>query len=195
MKLSEIKLNGVYAIVPSWTYNNQSARSPESVRENDVVKATVISLERYEYEPSNRKQSSADFKIAEKSNRSVGVLVQATDSNGTDFYWTSRLVDVVAEWAVLEPKWNAKKNAEQEDQRKREEADRKAREIRSKVEEEVARSSSSVITSAKELLGAGTTVDVSANGYGVDYKAVVSISLAEFERLLEFAYEGKAVVA
>jgi hypothetical protein len=191
MKHSEIKLNGEYAIVPSWTYNNQSARSVDSCRENDVVKATVVSLEKYEYEPSNRKQSSADFKKAEVGNRSVGVLVKATDTSGTDFYWTSRLVDVVAEWAVLEPKWNAKKNTEAEEQRKREEQANKEREIRRKVEEEVNRSTNSVITSAKELLGVGTSVEVNANGYGVDYKAVVSISLAEFERLMELAYEGK----
>ena len=191
MKHSEIKLNGEYAIVPSWTYNNQSARNVDTCRENDVVKATVISLERYEYEPSNRKQSSADFKVADKTNRSVGVLVKATDNSGTDFYWTSRLVDVVAEWAVLEPKWNSKKNAEAEADRLRREKELQERAIRQKVEEEVERSRNSVTTSAKELLGVGTSVEINTNGYGVDYKAVVSISLAEFERLMELAYEGK----
>jgi hypothetical protein len=195
MKLSEIKLNGEYAIVPSWTYNNQSARDVDRVRENDVVKATVISLDKYEYEPSIKKQSASDFVKAQAGNRSVGILVKATDSNGTDYYWTSRLADVVAEWSVLEPKWRAKQSAEQEEDRKRKEQAIKEQEIRRKVEEEVARSTTSVITSAKDLLGAGAVVDVNANGYGVDYKAVVSISLAEFERLLELAYEGKAVVA
>jgi len=191
MKLSEIKLHGEYSIVPSWTYNNQSARDVDKVRENDVVKATAISLDKYEYEPSNRKQSSADFTKAQAGNRSVGILVKATDTNGTDFYWTSRLADVVEEWSILEPKWNAKKSAEEEADRVRREQAIKEQEVRRKVEEEVTRSTNSVITSAKELLGANTSVDVSANGYGVDYKAVVSISLAEFERLMELAYEGK----
>ena len=139
MKLSEIKLNGEYAIVPSWTYNNKGSRDVAIVRENDVVKATVISLDKYEYEPSNRKQSSADFTKAQAGNRSVGILVKATDNNNTDLYWTSRLADVVEEWSVLEPKWKAKQSVEEEEQRKRVEQANKEHEIRKQVEEEVER--------------------------------------------------------
>jgi hypothetical protein len=192
MKLSEIKLNGEYAIVPSWTYNNKSARDVDTVKENDVVKATVVSLDKYEYEPSQRKDSPS-FTKAQQGNRSVGIIVKAIDNNGREFFWTSRLADVVAEWSVLEPKWNAKKSAEQEEELKREEAQRKERELRNQVEQEVERSRNSVITSAKELLGANTSVEVSTRGYGLDYKATVEISLAEFERLMELSYEGKAI--
>jgi hypothetical protein len=192
MKLSEIKLNGDYAIVPSWTYNNKSARDVDTVKENDVVKATVVSLDKYEYEPSQRKDSPS-FTKAQQGNRSVGIIVKAVDNNGKEYYWTSRLADVVAEWSVLEPKWNAKKSAEQEEELKREEAQRKERELRNQVEQEVERSRNSVITSAKELLGANTSVEVSTRGYGLDYKATVEISLAEFERLMELSYEGKAI--
>jgi hypothetical protein len=195
MKLSEIKLNGEYAIVPSWTYNNSGARDVDKVRENDVVKATVISLDKYEYEPSNRKKSPADFVKAQSGNRSVGILVKANDGSGNDFYWTSRLADVVAEWSVLTPKWEAKKVQENEEERKRKEQQQKEYDIRRKVEEEVTRSRNSVITSAKELLGQQTDVDVTTNGYGLEYKAKVELSLAEFEKLIELAYEGKAVVA
>ena len=191
MKLSEIKLNGEYAIVPSWTYNNKGSRDVAIVRENDVVKATVISLDKYEYEPSNRKQSSADFTKAQAGNRSVGILVKATDNNNTDLYWTSRLADVVEEWSVLEPKWKAKQSVEEEEQRKRVEQANKEHEIRKQVEEEVERSRNSVITTAKELLGVGTSVEVNTNGYGLDYKATVSVSLKEFEQLIEMAYAGK----
>jgi hypothetical protein len=192
MKLSEIKLNGEYAIVPSWTYNNKSARDVDTVRENDVVKATIVSLDKYEYEPSNRKDSP-DFVKAQAGNRSVGIIVKATDNNGREFYWTSRLADVVAEWSFLEPKWNAVKSKEDELRKAQEEAQRKERELRVRVEQEVERSRNSVITSAKELLGANTTVEVSTRGYGLDYKGVVEISLAEFERLMELSYEGKAI--
>ena len=191
MKLSEIKLNGEYAIVPSWTYNNKGSRDVSTVKENDVVKATVISLDKYEYEPSNRKQSAGDFVKAQAGNRSIGIIVKATDNNSTDYYWTSRLADVVAEWSVLEPKWKAKQSEEDEERKKREEQANKEREIRRRVEEEVERSKNSVITTAKELLGAGTSVDVSSSGYGLDYKALVSISLKEFEQLIEMAYAGK----
>ena len=191
MKLSEIKLNGEYAIVPSWTYNSKGSRDVSTVKENDVVKATVISLDKYEYEPSNRKQSAGDFVKAQAGNRSIGIIVKATDNNSTDYYWTSRLADVIAEWSVLEPKWKAKQSAEDEERKKREEQANKEREIRRRVEEEVERSKNSVITTAKELLGAGTSVDVSSGGYGLDYKALVSISLKEFEQLIEMAYAGK----
>ena len=191
MKLSEIKLNGEYAIVPSWTYNSKGSRDVSTVKENDVVKATVISLDKYEYEPSNRKQSAGDFVKAQAGNRSIGIIVKATDNNSTDYYWTSRLADVIAEWSVLEPKWKAKQSAEDEERKKREEQANKEREIRRRVEEEVERSKNSVITTAKELLGAGTSVDVSSQGYGLDYKALVSISLKEFEQLIEMAYAGK----
>ena len=194
MKLSEIKLNGEYAIVPSWTYNNKGARDIDTVRENDVVKATVISLEKYEYEASQRRQSP-DFTKAQAGNRSVGILVKALDNNGNEFYWTSRLTDVVAEWSLLEPKWTAKRTKEQEEERRRAEAQRLERENRRKVEEEVERSRNSVEASAKELLGDNAKVQVSTSGYGTEYTAVVNLSLAEFEYLLELAYEGKAVVA
>jgi exonuclease VII large subunit len=192
MKLSEIKLNGEYAIVPSWTYNNKSARDIDTVRENDVVKSTVVSLDKYEYEPSNRKDSPS-FTKAQAGNRSVGIIVKATDNQGRDFYWTSRLADVVAEWSVLEPKWNSAKSKEEEERKAREEAQRQERELRRTVEEEIERSRNSVMSSAKELLGTNTTVEVTTRGYGIDYKATVEISLAEFERLLELSYEGKAI--
>lgn len=191
MKLSEIKLNGEYAIVPSWTYSNQSARNVATVRENDVVKATVTSLDKYDYEPSNRKDDPANFRKAKQGERSVGILVKALDNNGKEYYWTSRLADVVAEWSVLEPQWNAKKAKEDEEQRLRNEQRKREEEIQRKAEEEVERSRNSITTTAKELLGAGSTVEVSTSGYGVERKAMVSISLREFEQLLELAYEGK----
>ena len=62
------------------------------------------------------------------------------------------------------------------------------------VDEEVERSRASVSSSAKDLLGRGD-VTVRASGYGLDYKAEVTITLAEFEKLMELAYEGKAVLA
>ena len=193
MKLSEIKLNGEYAIVPSWTYNSKESRDPNKVRENDVVKASVLSLDKYEYEPSNKKADASSFRLAQQGNRSVGILVKATDNNGQEFFWTSRLADVVAEWSVLEPTWKAKQSKEDEEQRKREEQQQREKAIRVKAEQEVERSRNSVMSSAKDLLGAGTTVEVTTRGYGEDYKATVEISLAEFERLLELSYEGKAI--
>jgi hypothetical protein len=190
MKLSEIKVNGEYAIIPSWTYTNKSARSVDTVRENDVVKATVVSVDKYDYEPSNRK-ATPDFNKAQAGNRSVGILVKAIDNSGSEVFWTSRLADVIAEWSELAPKWEAKKLVEDAEQRKREEKANQERDHRRKVDEEVNRSRNSVISSSKELLGDQTHVEVEMQGYGVESKAVVSLSLAEYERLVEMAFAGK----
>ena len=42
MKLSELTVGTEYAVVPSWTYSNRSARDVDTVRENDVVRATLL---------------------------------------------------------------------------------------------------------------------------------------------------------
>jgi hypothetical protein len=190
MKLSELSVGKEYAIVPSWTYSNRSARDVDTVRENDVVKATLLELTKYEYEPSQRKQAP-NFTKAEAGNRSVGVLVKATDNNGTEYYWTSRLADIVAEWSLLEPKWQAKQS--EQEQKEREENERREKERRhyAQVQAEVERSKNSIKDSARELLGDNNNVDVSTNGYGIDSQVIVTFSLKEFEKLIELAYAGK----
>lgn len=195
MKLSELNVGTEYAVIPSWTYTNRNARDIDTVRENDVVKATLISTDKYEYEAGHRKQNANDFTKAQAGNRSVGVVVKATDNNNREIYWTSRLADIIAPYSQLEPKWSQAK-AEQD---KREEEERirqeKARQIEKQVEAQIANSRNSVIASCKELLGANCEATVDSHGYREEKKAVVSISLAEFERLIELAYEGKASVA
>lgn len=190
MKLSELTIGTEYAVVPSWTYNNRSARDVDTVRENDVVRATLLSLEKYEYEPSNRKLDVNDFTKAQAGNRSVGVLVQAVDSNGRTIYWTSRLADIIAPYSVLEPKWTQAKSAEEEAERLRREHYEKVQNHKRTVANEAERSRNSVITTAKELLGNGASVEVDTEGYDLDFRAVVKISLAEFEKLIELSYAG-----
>jgi hypothetical protein len=191
MKLSELTVGTEYAVVPSWTYSNRSARDVDTVRENDVVKATLIELTKYEYEPSNRKDSAGSFVKAQAGNRSVGVLVKATDSNGKDVYWTTRLADIIAPYAVLEPKWSQANQAEKERERKQKELQEKVYAHKKKVSAEVERSTGSIIQTSKELLGAGTYVTVDTEGYDLDYKGVVKLSIQEFEALIELAYAGK----
>ena len=191
MKLSELTIGTEYAVVPSWTYNNRGARDVDKVRENDVVRATLLSLDKYEYEPSNRKDNSADFTKAQSGNRSVGVLVKATDTNGKDVYWTSRLADIVAPYGVLEPKWLQEKQEQNEREREENEKRNKVQTHRDKVKAEIERSTGSIIQTSKELLGVGTYVSVDTEGYDMDYKGVVKLSIAEFEALIEMAYAGK----
>jgi hypothetical protein len=191
MKLSELTIGTEYAIVPSWTYNSRSARDVDSVRENDVVRAELISMDKYEYEPSNRKDNAGSFTKAQAGNRSVGVLVKALDSNGKEIFWTSRLADIIAPYAVLEPKWKALNSAQEAKEREQQETRRKLEAHRAKVQAEVERSTGSIIQTSKELLGVGTYVSVDTEGYDLDYKGVVKLSLTEFEALIEMAYAGK----
>jgi hypothetical protein len=191
MKLSELTVGTEYAVVPSWTYSNRSARDVDTVRENDVVRATLLELTKYEYEPSNRKDSAGSFVKAQTGNRSVGVLVKATDSNGKDVYWTTRLADIIAPYAVLEPKWSQINTLEQERERKQKELQEKVYAHKKKVSAEIERSTGSIIQTSKELLGAGTYVSVDTEGYDLDYKGVVKLSITEFEALIEMAYAGK----
>ena len=191
MKLSELTVGTEYAVVPSWTYSNRNARDVDTVRENDVVRATLLELTKYEYEPSNRKSDVGSFVKAQQGNRSVGVLVKATDSNGKDVYWTTRLADIIAPYAVLEPKWSQANQAEKERERIQREQQEKVYAHKKKVSAEVERSTGSIIQTSKELLGAGTYVTVDTEGYDLDYKGVVKLSIQEFEALIEMAYAGK----
>ena len=119
------------------------------------------------------------------------ITAQATDNNGKDFYWTSRLADIVAEYSVLEPKWKAKQS--EQDRREQEEQQRRVREKlhQEQVQQEIERSRNSILDSAKELLGSNNNVRVDSNGYGLDTHAVVTFTLKEFEKLIELAYAGQ----
>jgi hypothetical protein len=134
---------------------------------------------------------AGSFVKAQTGNRSVGVLVKAVDSNGKDVYWTTRLADIIAPYAVLEPKWSQKNKEQEEKDRKQQELRNKVITHQSKVKAEIERSTGSIIQTSKELLGAGTYVSVDTEGYDLEYKGVVKLSLTEFEALIEMAYAGK----
>ena len=195
MKLSELQIGTEYAVVPSWTYSSRNARSVDNVRENDVVKAVLISTDKYEYEASYRKQSASEFTRAKEGNRSVGVIVKAVANDGTDYYWTSRLADIVAPYSQLEPKWAQAKTEEEKRQAEENARRAKAREIQEREQNKVNTARNSVIASSKELLGDSCEVSVDTTGYNENTKAVVTMTLNEYERLIELAYEGKASVA
>jgi hypothetical protein len=195
MKLSALNVNGVYAVVPSWGYNNSSARDVTKVRENDVVKATLVSLDKYDYQPSNRYPDTSRFSLAKQGERSVGVLMKA-DNNGSDYYWTARLADIVEEWSKLEPVW-AQRNADET--ARQEEADRQRKieqEIADKAERQVERLKQSLPKTIADIVGSRVGfIDVTTQGYGGNTRAVAIINLSDLETLIEYAYEGKAQVA
>ena len=191
MKLSELNVGKKYAVVPSWTYNNKSARYVDKVQKDDVIEAELISKDKYEYEPSYRKSSASDFTKAQDGNRSVGVIVKGVDNNGNDVYWTTRLADIVAVYSDLTPKWD--KEQAEADERDREQNEKRERiqKHREKVYAQIERSRNSVISTCKDLLGDKVSVSVDTTGYELDMQGVVTISLDEFEKLVEMSYNGK----
>jgi len=191
MKMSELNAGTEYAVVPSWTYASRGARQVDTVRENDVVRATLVNKTKYEYEASQRKSSPTDFSPSPEGTRSIGVLFEAKDTNGSSVYFTSRLADVIAEYSQLEPKWSSAKQAEQEREREQRERQAKEEAFKKQVYAEVERSRNSVINTSRELLGINTYVSVDTEGYGTELKGIVKLSLAEFEQLIEMAYAGK----
>jgi hypothetical protein len=191
MKMSELNAGTEYAVVPSWTYASRGARQLDTVRENDVVKATLVNKTKYEYEASQRKSLPTDFSPSPEGTRSIGVLFEAKDNSGSSVYFTSRLADVIAPYAELEPKWSSAKKVEQEREREQRERQAKEEAFKKQVFAEVERSRNSVINTSRELLGANTYVSVDTEGYGTELKGIVKLSLTEFEALIEMAYAGK----
>mgnify|MGYP006295294305 CR=1 FL=1 len=191
MKLSELVIGKEYAIVPSWEYASKQQRDVANVRPNDVVKGELISLDKYDYQPSLRPTTPDNFTLAKAGERSVGVLVKGTLSDGQEHYWTSRLADILAEYSSLEPRWAQEKLDQEKAEREENERRDRAQRHQQNVYAEVERCRNSVIQTVKDLLGNGNDVEVSYTGYGETTRGVVSLSLNEFEKLIELAYTGK----
>ena len=49
MKYSELSAGHEYAVIPSWQYSSRDKKDPNQVRQEDVIKATLVSLTKYEY--------------------------------------------------------------------------------------------------------------------------------------------------
>jgi len=196
VKLSELKVNEEYAVLPSWTYNGKSARDLDRVRENDVIKATLVSTDKYQYDVSSRYQDTTRFRLADKGERSAGVIVKATDSNGQDFYWTARLADILKEWSLVAPQWEVRKLKEEQERKEREIQEKIKQEFRQKVYAYVERSKETVPNCITDLVGKRCgKVHVTTSGYGMDTQAVAEINLADLETLIELAYQGREAVA
>jgi hypothetical protein len=192
MKLSLLNVGTRYAVVPSWGYNNASARDVTKVRENDVVNAELISIDKYDYKPSSQYADLTSFTLAKQGERSVGVIMKGNDGQ-KDFYWTARLADIVEEWDKLTPVWNAR-NAEQAEQERLEKERRaKGDAIQKKAEEYVERLKAVVPQTISEIVGKRCgLVNVEVQGYRESSVPVATINLADLETLLEYAFEGKA---
>lgn len=193
MKLSEIAVGKEYGVVPSWLSNDKSSRDPLQARESQLVKATLVSVSKYEYDSGTRKNDPNDFPLTPQGSKMGAVLVKAPNGSGEDVYWTSRLTDVVAEWTTLEARWVVENAKQEEEARLADERHRKERQIREQVDASVQQAKETLIQTAKELLGATNTqyVRIDTSGYGEEYRGEVTIPLEQFETLIELAYSGK----
>lgn len=205
MKFSELNSGTNYGVVPSWEYSSSDKKSPLLCSRRDVAKATLISLDKYEYKVY-RSQSETDpeFKLAPKGSRSVGYLVSSDQYSvagvPTTTYWLARPQDIVAPYDQLETRWNTEEAEEKLRSEKlkleREEQERKEKEQRDYIQ----RVSNSLISSLRSVIGdRASTIQVDtshrrqANG---EYKhvAIMNVDLKTMEILVEKILEARDMV-
>lgn len=128
MKSNELQVGKIYAVIPAWEYSSQDKKDPQRVQANHVAKATLVSLEKYEYKVYRSiTQDDSAFEKAQNGSRSVGYLVYSDQHthNGSPIYWLARAQDIVALYDSLEPRWAEEKR--QEEERVKEEEARRAK--------------------------------------------------------------------
>lgn len=129
MKSSEIKLNTWYGIVPSWNYSNRTSRNPDLTTRGNVIKAKVLSFDKYTY--SVWRTGDPDSANFTRTTKTAGFGYKVVDEAGTT-YWVARPQDIVARYDVLEGRWVIQ---EAREKAAAEERDRKAAVERARQEE------------------------------------------------------------
>jgi hypothetical protein len=167
MKFQELKLGVDYGVIPSWEYSSKDKKNPDTVVRRQVSKATLVSLDKYEYIVYRSGQAdSANFKPAPKGSRTVGYLVRSTDwaeAGTTDaVYWLARPQDIIAPYADLEARWVVAEEAEKirvaQEVAERQEQERKEREATLREQRIV----DSCIKALNSIIGQQLTEHVSA---------------------------------
>ena len=203
MKFSDLIAGHDYAIIPSWQYSSRDKKDPDRVRKNDVVKANLVSLTKYEYRVFRSHQpDDSGFVKAKQGERAVGYLVVAKENN-QDMYWLARPQDIVALWATLEPRWNEEQRQEEEERKKAEQEQLKREEERRIAQANKERMETSLRDTLTGILGnrvTPQTVQFDTNNIrhsDGNYKtvAVVQLELSLIESLIEKVLEAKDMVA
>lgn len=202
MKFSDLIAGHDYAIIPSWQYSSRDKKDPDRVRKNDVVKANLVSLTKYEYRVFRSHQpDDSGFVKAKQGERAVGYLVTATENNQT-LYWLARPQDIVALWATLEPRWNEEERLEREERKRAEQEQQRREEERRIAQANKERMETSLRDTLTGILGNRVTpqsVQFDTNNVRVnnEYKtlAVVQVELSLMETLIEKVLEAKDLVA
>ena len=202
MKFSDLTAGHDYAIIPSWQYSSRHKKDPDQVRKNDVVKANLVSLTKYEYKVFRSHQpDDSGFVKAKQGERAVGYLVVAKENN-QDMYWLARPQDIVALYATLEPRWNEEERKEQEERKQAEREQQRREEERRIAQANKERMETSLRDTLTGILGNRVTpqsVQFDTNNVRVnnEYKtlAVVQVELSLMETLIEKVLEAKDLVA
>ena len=139
MKSTELQLGKDYGVIPAWEYSSQDKKNADRVRRVDVAKATLVSLQKYEYKVyRSNDPDDVSFEKAQQGSRTVGYLVVsdkwASGGHGK-IYWLARPQDIVALWGVLEPRWIEEERLEAE-RAKQQEIENKKREEERRIAEE-----------------------------------------------------------
>ena len=202
MKLSALQADTEYAVVIGWTqmHNNAYYKELTNIDRRDVVKATLVSLDKYEYTVDNRYHNSEDkdsFTRAPKNAKTnLGVLFRATDNSGVVRYFVSRLSEVIVEWSVLEPLWVAKEELQRQEQLKEKQRQEEVQRKRDNARLHAERAQTNLPITLKKVLGnLYKTVEVNYSSYSDDPSPTVTLSLRDIERLIELAYDNNEEVA
>jgi hypothetical protein len=202
MKLSELQVDTEYAVVIGWTpmHNNPQYKDFTRIDRRDVTKATLVSIDKYEYTVDNRYHNSEDkdsFNRAPKNAKTnLGVLLRATDTSGVVRYFVSRLSEVIVEWSVLEPLWLAKEELQRQEQLKEKQRQEEVQRIRDNARLHAERAQTNLPITLKKVLGnLYSNVEVNYSTYSDNPSPTVTLSLRDIERLIELAYDNQEEVA
>ena len=156
MKNSDLKLGVDYAVIPAWSYSSKDKKDPNRVERRDVAKATLVSLDKYEYKVHRTDDvNDVNFLPAPKGSRVVGYKVKSNDFiNNQDTYWLARPQDIVAEFAPLELRWHKEEIERAEQERKQREEHERLERIRREAEDRERRILQGVKDSLTLIIGA-----------------------------------------
>lgn len=199
MKSSELQVGKNYAVVPAWEYSSADKKDSQRVMENHVAKATLVSLEKYEYKVYRSiTQDDSAFEKAKEGSRSVGYIVYSDQQkhNGNGIYWLARAQDIVALYDSLEPRWAEEKRLEEE-RAKQEEARRaKAKEDEAIREANLKRYETATREALSSLIGS-TRVTEKTVQFNTRYNSgdtTIELTQDVLDILIEKVLEAKDLV-
>jgi len=201
MKSTDLKLGVEYAVIPCWQYSSADKKDANRVPRNSVMKAVLVSMDKYEYQVYRSVDvSDPNFKPAPAGSRSIGYKVEMVNPDQPENTFSlSRPQDIVAEYATLEDRWTREESEqalkEAEQARIRAEQERKEREAQAYVD----RMKDSIMTSLRSIIGKKAEevrIDTRSRYNGSERvpTAEITLDLRSMEMLIEKVLEAQDMV-